>query len=141
MIQTIVLLLLFPLFLSQYLRRFPLSTENKTYITNISFFIVIFVLVGKNRFYLFQETLIIFWIALASFIRTFGTGGLIKYISSKLGIDSKQQIPLIIFSVMKNEGFAIILALSLFGDIAVVPPIIGLIFEMLWIGCYESKLC
>lgn len=85
--------------------------------------------------------LIIFWIALASFIRTFGTGGLIKYISSKVGIDSKQQIPLIIFSVMKNEGFAIILALSLFGDIAVVPPIIGLIFEMLWIGCYESKLC
>lgn len=141
LVQTIILLLFLPLLISQYLRRFSIPTERKTYITNSCFFILIFVLVGQNRLYLSQEFILIFWIAIASLIRTFGTGVLIKIISSRLGISYKKQIPLIIFSVVKNEGFAIILALSLFGDIAVLPPIIGLIFEMLWIGCFESKLC
>lgn len=141
LVQTIILLLFLPLILSQIIRRINFSSQKKTYIANICFFILIFVLVGKNRSFLFSQITIVFWIIIASFIRTFGTGMLIKTVSSKKGLSYDRQIPLILFGVFKNGGLAILLALSLFGGIAAVPAIIGLIFEMLWVGCFELKIC
>ncbi len=141
MIQTIILMILLPLLLSQIIRWVYIPGEKTSVITNLCFFFVMVILVGKNRMFLIQEIEIISLIAVASFLRTFGTGYFIKLVTSKLGFSSDEQVPLMLFGVIKNEGYAMILALSLFGGVTVIPAVLALLFEMFFIGCLESKIC
>lgn len=141
LLRTLVLIIVLPLFLAQGVRRINIPSTAKTLTINFCFFILLFILVGENRAFLFQGAVLIFWLAVAMFLRTFGTGGLIKIITKRLGVPKEKQIPLILMAAIKNEGLALILAISLFTGMAAVPAIIALIFEMLWISCFEAKLC
>jgi BASS family bile acid:Na+ symporter len=140
MIQTLLLLVILPLIISQLIRRFSFPTNKTTAITNFCFFIIVFIMVGSNRLYLFQEIGLIIGISIVVFIRIFGSGFLVKIIGERMGIKKEKLITMILFATIKNEGYAILLAVALFGSIAAVPAIISIIFEMIWISLFEAKI-
>jgi BASS family bile acid:Na+ symporter len=140
MIQTLLLLVILPLIISQVIRRFSFPVNKTTAITNFCFFILVFLMVGSNRLYLFQEIGLIIGISIVVFIRIFGSGFLVKIIGERIGIKKEKLITMILFATIKNEGYAILLAVALFGSIAAVPAIISIIFEMIWISLFEAKI-
>ncbi|MEM1513738.1 MAG: hypothetical protein QW762_03915 [Candidatus Thermoplasmatota archaeon] len=137
LIKNIIVLLIMPILLSRFIYR--KIDENKIKIlSNMMFFIIIFTMVGKNRNFLLENSLIFLSIMMA--IRTFGTGGIVKIFGKKFGIDNKKIVNYALFSSFKNEGLVMLLSSSLFGYTAAIPAVVALIFEMIWICCMEARV-
>ena len=140
MIKTLILLIIIPLIISQFIRRYDFSSKKIITITNFCFFILVFSMVGSTRMFLYQELGLIIGISIVVFLRIFGSGFLVKIVGEKIGIKKEKLMTIILFATIKNEGYAILLAVTLFGSIAAVPAIISLIFEMIWISLFESNI-
>ena len=90
-------------------------------LVNWGLFFVIFAVIALNRNYIFiypKEAGIVILIA---FLAVFGTGLLMGLILKKLKILNKKRSSIILFSTVKNGGFAAAAALSLAGERASLP--------------------
>ena len=139
-VRTVLLLILLPLLLSRGARRLPFSTRQVTMLTNVCFFLLMFGIVGARRSFLFHEWSIVAVIAAAVALRTFGSGILVKLVGQSVGVPRETLLPLMLFGSFKNEGLAILIALPLFDEIAGIPLVVAIMFEMLWVGCLETNL-
>ena len=139
-VRTVLLLILLPLLLSRGARRLPLSSQQATMLTNVCFFLLMFGIVGARRSFLFLEWSIVAVIAAVVALRTFGSGILVKLVGQSVGVPRETLLPLMLFGSFKNEGLAILIALPLFDEIAGIPLVVAIMFEMLWVGCLETNL-
>jgi predicted Na+-dependent transporter len=139
LIKNIFIMVILPIFVSRLIYR-KIEESKIKIISNAMFFIIIFTMVGKNRNFLFEDSFFLILLASMMAIRTFGTGGIVKIIGKKFGVDEKNLINYALFSSFKNEGLVMLLASSLFGYYASIPAVVALIFEVIWICCMETKI-
>jgi BASS family bile acid:Na+ symporter len=90
-------------------------------LVNWGLFLVIFTVIAINRNYIFEYPAEAGIVSIIAFFAVFGTGLLIELIFKKSRILNKKRSSIILFSTVKNGGFAAAAALSLAGERASLP--------------------
>ncbi|MBC7081392.1 MAG: hypothetical protein H5T44_04025 [Thermoplasmatales archaeon] len=139
LIKNIFILVILPIFLSRLIYR-KIEESKIKILSNLMFFIIILTMVGKNRNFLLEDYLSLIFLSIMMAIRTFGTGGIVKMLGKRFGVDNRKIVNYALFSSFKNEGLVMLIASSLFGYYASIPAVIALIFEMIWICCLEARI-
>ena len=106
-------------------------------ITNWSFFLVTYTIVGLNRQLFFDRPMALVPPALIALASTFLMGWVIEWVSRLIRVDSKTMISLVLLGTQKNTGLAAGLALTLFSEKTAVPATITTIFMlvyMIWLS-------
>ena len=128
-------LILAPLVLSRILLRSKISRRLdplKGTITNWSFFLVTYSIVGLNRSVFLDRPLSLFPVAIIAVASTFFLGFVIEGLSRLFRIDSKKMTSLVLLGTQKNTGLAAGLALALFSEKTAVPATISTIFSLVY---------
>lgn len=136
LLTIMVELILLPLILSRILRwsgAVKRLEPLKGTLTNWSFFLVTYTIVGLNRNIFLGEPLSIVPVALIALASTFLLGFAIEGFGKLWGIDRKRLISLVLIGTHKNTGLAAGLALTLFGDKTALPATVSTIFMIVYI--------
>jgi BASS family bile acid:Na+ symporter len=129
-------LILVPLILSRILLRSGMSRRIepvKGAITNWSFFLVTYTIVGLNQSIFLSKPLFLLPAAIIALATTFFLGFVIERMSRLLGVDSKKMTSLVLLGTQKNTGLAAGLALALFSQKTAVPATVSTIFMIVYI--------
>jgi BASS family bile acid:Na+ symporter len=133
-------LILLPLALSQVLVRTGASRRIEPFkgtITNWSFFVVTYTIVGLNRQVFLDQPLSLLPVALIAVSTTFLLGWAIERIGSRFRIDPTTRTSLVLLGTIKNYGLAGGLSLALFSRETAVPATVSTIFMtvyIIWLG-------
>lgn len=127
LIEKILLLVILPLILAQFIKKFnhKLHNHDKS-ITNLIFLVLMYGMIGLNQDIIINKFLSLKFVLLALFIRTFVISTIVYFLTKK---KKKLGISYTIFASFKNLGYATILSLALFGKAASLPATLGIIFE------------
>lgn len=136
-LKNTIILILLPIALSRLIYK-KIERRNIPIISNLCFFILVSLIIGKNRHFLFEDSYSLLLLSFIMAIRTFGTGGLIKFLGRK-SVDKRSLISYSLLASFKNEGLVMLIAYSISPQ-AAIPAIIALIFELLWVCCMEAKV-
>lgn len=145
LITVIVELILLPLIVSRILLWTSLAARLqpvKGAITNWSFFIVTYTIVGLNRDLILQQPMILVPVAAIALISTFLLGWLIEGMGRLWGFDSPTIISMVLLGTLKNYGIAGGLALALFGQKTAIPATVSTVFMVvyiIWLG-FQKRL-
>jgi BASS family bile acid:Na+ symporter len=124
---TLIELIILPLVLSRILRHPRVASRIATVqgpLTNWSFFVVVYTVVGLNRaVFLSQPQTLLPAIVLAVTV-TYALGYLIERVGRLLRIDPQRVTSVVLLGTFKNTGFAAGLALALFGTQSAIPSTI-----------------
>jgi len=102
-------------------------------ITNWSFFVVSYTIVGLNRAVFLGQPLSLFPVALIALASTFFLGFSIEKLGGLFRIDPKTLTSLVLLGTLKNYGLAGGLALALFSKRTAVPATVSVIFMIIYI--------
>ena len=97
-------------------------------ITNWSFFIVLFTIIGLNRAAFFSEYDVLVKLAMIALIASFGSSYVIELVAKFFGLKQPSIISLILVGAMKNFGLASGILLTLFSERATIPASILTVF-------------
>ena len=137
-------LILLPLIVSQFFVRTGASKWVEPFkgtLTNWSFFVVTYTIVGLNRQVFLDHPLSLLPAAVIALITTFLLGWTIEGMGRLLRMDSTTVTSLVLLGTIKNYGLAGGLALTLFSKDTAVPATVSTIFMtvyILWLG-FKSK--
>ena len=109
----------------------------KGVITNWSFFLLSYTIVGLNRPVFLDQTLSLIPLALIAFASTFLLGFIIEKLGGLFRIDPKTLTSLVLLGTLKNYGLAGGLALAIFSKRTAVPATVSVIFMIvyiIWLG-------
>lgn len=129
-------LIFVPLILSRILLRSGMSRRIepvKGAITNWSFFLVTYTIVGLNRGIFLNEPLSLLPAALIALASTFLLGYVIEGMGRIFRVDPKKITSLVLLGTLKNTGLAAGLALTLFNEKTAVPATVTAIFMIVYI--------
>ena len=138
-------LILLPLFLSRILiwRGWAKRLEPwRGTITNWSFFLIVYTIIGLNRQLFFERPGALVLPALIALASTFLLGLGIEKTARRCGADPQTVTTMVLLGTHKNTGLAAGLALSLFSDQTAVPATITTIFMlvyMIWLSIRQHK--
>jgi BASS family bile acid:Na+ symporter len=133
-------LIIVPLILSRILMWTKMARRIEPYkgtITNWSFFVVSYTIVGLNRNVFLGDPFSLVPVALVALASTFLLGMVIEKAGHLLRIDLKTLTSLILFGTLKNYGLAGGLALALFSKRTAVPATVSVVFMIvyiIWLG-------
>ena len=133
-------LIIVPLILSRVLIWTGVSTKIeplKGAITNWSFFIVSYTIVGLNRDVFLGHPLSLVPLAVVAVVSTFLLGMVIEKVGDLLRVEPKTVTSLILLGTLKNYGLAGGLALALFSKQTAVPATVSVVFMIvyiIWLG-------
>lgn len=133
LVVALFVLILVPLAISRGLRRTGITDSGCQFLRNLSFVALNLLVIGAARNRILEEPVLI-----VSLLIGCGLSVLISYaaaslILSRLSFSRERKISLSLFSTYKNQGLAATLALSLFGPIEALPPVVMGIMEVIWI--------
>ncbi len=109
----------------------------KGVITNWSYFLLSYTIVGLNRPVFFEQPLSLIPVALIAFASTFFLGFAIEKVGGLCNVDPKTLTSLILLGTLKNYGLAGGLALALFSKQTAIPATVSVIFMIvyiIWLG-------
>jgi BASS family bile acid:Na+ symporter len=135
-------LILVPLIVSQILVRFRMDIRLepiKGTITNWSFFIVTYTIVGLNRELILYQPLSLLPVVSIALASTFFLGWTIEKIGNIFKISPNTITSLILLGTLKNYGLAGGLALALFSKQTSVPATVSTVFMTVYIIWLELK--
>jgi len=124
LIITLVELILIPLLLSRFLLYSGLASRIEPVrgvLTNWSFFIVIYTVVGVNRDVFFSQPLSLLPAAILTIMTTYLLGYIIEKVGKMLRTNPQQVTSMLLLGTSKNAGFSAGLALTLFGKKTAIP--------------------
>ena len=130
----IFVLIVLPLAVSRLLIQRALKERIEPYrgtITNWSFFVVLYALVGLNRDIILGHTLTLLPVALIAFSTSFILGFLIDWVLSLFHIPKDTRTSLVLLGTLKNQGMSGGLALALFNQETAIPSAVS---TMIMIG-------
>ncbi len=113
-----------PLFLSRILRKLPTYSFISNYqgkLIDISFFALIYVVIGINNEILTNNFLMALNPLFVFSILLFPLSFLFIYFSKKINLSQKDTINRALMFSVKNNGFSVVTSLSLFGTTAAIP--------------------
>jgi bile acid:Na+ symporter, BASS family len=129
-------LIVLPLILSRiiiYLHFHNHVAKYRGVITDWSFFLVLYTIIGLNRNLIFSKPQMIMPMAIIFFISIFLLGYFIEKMGSILKIDQKDAVSLVLLGTLKNQGIAGGLAISLFPRDAAFPSAVSSIIMILFL--------
>jgi len=138
-----VLLVIVPLLISRFLiwKRMAEKIEPvKGTITNWSFFVVFYSIVGLNQDIFLNQPLRLVPVAVIAIASTFILGLLIDSVGKLFRIDSKITTSLVLLGTLKNYGLAGGLALTLFDRQTALPATVSTIFMFIYIAWLGFKV-
>jgi bile acid:Na+ symporter, BASS family len=102
-------------------------------ITNWSFFVVTYTIVGLNQELFLHRPLTLVPVAFIALISTFLLGAVIDRVGRSMGIDRSTLTSLVLLGTLKNYGIAGGLALALFSKTTAIPASVSSIFMIVYI--------
>jgi BASS family bile acid:Na+ symporter len=102
-------------------------------VTNWSFFVVLYTLVGLNRNMILGQTSTLLPIAAISIFTTFILGFLIDWIGSRFHLPRETRTSLVLLGTLKNQGMAGGLALTMFSQEAALPAAVSTVVMIVYI--------
>lgn len=133
---TLLELILLPLVLSRLLR-IPRVTSRITTVqgplTNWSFFVVVYTVVGLNRTVFLSQPYSLLPAAVLIVAATYALGALIARVGRLRRIDPTRVTSIVLLGTFKNTGFAAGLALTLFGTQTAIPSTLYTIVMLTYI--------
>ncbi len=144
LVMVIVELIGLPLFISRILlwaSIAPRLEPIKGTITNWSFFVLTYTIVGLNQELFLQRPLTLVPVAVIALISTFLLGEVIDRIGRSMRIDRSTLTSLVLLGTLKNYGIAGGLALALFGKKTAIPATVSSVFMIvyiIWLG-FEKR--
>ena len=102
-------------------------------VTNWSFFVVLYTLVGLNRDIILGRPLTLLPIVAISIFTMFGLGFLIDWIGSRLHLPRETRTSLVLLGTLKNQGMAGGIALIMFSQEAALPAAVSTMVMILYI--------
>jgi len=111
-------------------------------ITNWSFFVVLFTIVGLNRQAFFGDFNTLLKITIIAIVISFILGEVIELVAKAWRLNQETSISLILMGSMKNYGLASGIMLALFSERAAIPASICAVFGILrfiWLGFHFKK--
>ena len=136
-------LILFPLIVSRILIGIRMASRLdsiKGGITNWSFFLLTYTIVGLNRDLILGQPLSLLPVVLIALASTFLLGWAIEKIGAVFHLPSKVLTSLVLLGTLKNYGLAGGLALALFSKKTSVPATVSAIFMIVYIIWLEFKV-
>jgi predicted Na+-dependent transporter len=136
----LVQLIVIPLAASRLLRHWrvlPYVRRWRGLTINWAYAVVIFAVVGVNRDLLFQQPGLVGLVAVVAAASTFGLGALADVVLRRLRVQRAMRVSLILFTTLKNSGFAAAAALALISPRASLPGAVVTVFSslyLLWLG-------
>jgi len=134
------LLIILPLVISRILlwKRIDEQIEPiKGTITNWSFFVVFYTIIGLNQDVFVKQPLRLVPVAAIAITSTFFLGLIIDSVGRLLRVDSKITTSLVLLGTLKNYGLAGGLSLALFGKQTALPATVSAVFMfvyIVWLG-------
>ncbi|HUX78315.1 MAG TPA: hypothetical protein VMW10_01000 [Alphaproteobacteria bacterium] len=108
-------------------------------LTNWSFFLVSYTIVGLNQQVFLTQTLSLLPVAMISIVSTFLLGWLIEAVSKISHLGKKKTISIVLLGTLKNYGLAGGLALSFFDTKTALPSTVSVVFMIVYIIWLEFK--
>ena len=108
-------------------------------ITNWSFFLVSYTIVGLNQQVFLTQPLFLLPVAMVSVASTFVLGWIIELFSKIAGLDQKKTISIVLLGTLKNYGLAGGLALSFFDTKTALPSTVSVVFMLIYVIWLEFK--
>jgi bile acid:Na+ symporter, BASS family len=142
LIRVIVELILAPLLVSRILLWTSMARRLepvKGAITNWSFFVVMFTIVGLNRELFLHRPLALIPVAVIAIASTFLLGSLIEKVGRLMHIDRPTLTSLVLLGTLKNYGIAGGLALTLFSQKTALPATVSSVFMIVYIIWLDFK--
>ena len=102
-------------------------------VTNWSFFVVLYTLVGLNRDIIFGQTSTLLPVAASSIFTMFILGFLIDWIGSRFHLPRETRTSLVLLGTLKNQGMAGGIALTMFSQEATIPAAVSTIVMIVYI--------
>jgi BASS family bile acid:Na+ symporter len=136
LVMVIVELIAAPLLISRVLLWTSVAARLepiKGAITNWSFFLVMFTIVGMNRELFLQRPLSLAPVAVIALFSTFLLGAVIAKVGRSMGIDRSTLTSLVLLGTLKNYGIAGGLALTLFSKKTAIPAAVSSVFMIVYI--------
>lgn len=133
---TMVQLVLVPLLVSRLLLWQPIKpTVEKVRgkIVDWGFALIIFTAVGLNRQVFFSNFDILLLVSLVLFLGIFGLGWIFELLSRKFGVKAPVAMTQNLLVTIKSSGFAVVTALTLFGEEAAIPSAVMAIFVLAYL--------
>ncbi len=133
---TMIQLVLVPLLVSRLLLWPPIKpTVEKVRgkIVDWGFALIIFTAVGLNRQVFFSNFDILLLVSLVLFLGIFGLGSIFELLSCKFGIKAPVAMTQNLLLTIKSSGFAVVTALTLFGEEAAIPSAVMAIFVLAYL--------
>lgn len=121
---TMIKLVLIPLIISRLLLHKtikPTVEKIRGKIVDWGFAIIIFTAVGLNRQVFFSNFDILGLVAIVLFLSLFGLGFIYEKLAPALGISPQVAVTQNLLLTIKSSGFAVVTALTLFGEEAAIP--------------------
>ena len=140
LLTIMVELIILPLILSRillWIRANVWIDPIKGAITNWSFFIVVYTVVGLNREVFLGQPLSLLPVVAIAISSTFLLGWIIESVGHLFHIDSKMLSSLVLLGTLKNYGLAAGLSLALFSKQTALPATVSTIFliiYIIWLG-------
>ncbi len=138
-------LIVLPLILSRVILAFGWDSfikKIKGPVTNWSFFVVVFTIVGLNRDIFLSHPQDLWPVLIIAFVSTFGLGTIIDLISKTLKQDKAKTVSLMLLGILKNYGLAGGVALNLFSNKTALPATVSVIFMvvyMIWLNVKKRR--
>ena len=133
LIYTIIILIVIPIGLSRIPNLRKIRSTTKTPMINLCFGVLVFIMTGANRGAFTEEASMVFWVALASLLRTFGVGLSVLAVLRFIKTESRTAKVYVLFSSYKNLGLTAALAMALISYEAAIPATICIPFELVWL--------
>ncbi|MBU4581313.1 MAG: hypothetical protein KKH02_02670 [Proteobacteria bacterium] len=102
-------------------------------VTNWSFFVVLYTLVGLNRDIIFGQTSTLLPVAAISIFTMFILGFLIDWLGSRFHLPRETRTSLVLLGTLKNQGMAGGIALTMFSQEATIPAAVSTIVMIVYI--------
>jgi BASS family bile acid:Na+ symporter len=111
-------------------------------VTNWSFFLITYTIVGLNRELFLHQPLSLAPVVLIAMASTFLLGGLIQGVGKLLRLDPATVVSLVLLGTLKNYALAGGLALTLFDRHTALPATVSTVFMIvyiIWLGFQKSR--
>ncbi|MCX7981610.1 MAG: hypothetical protein N2572_01715 [Syntrophales bacterium] len=109
-------------------------------VTNASFFLVLYAIVGMNRGAFLAESAFLLPLMAVAFFSTFLMGEIVNLAGKVLKVGGGKRISAVLMATLKNQGVAGGLALTLFDHEAALPSAIYAVFMMLSFLWFSFRL-
>ena len=108
-------------------------------LTNWSFFLVTYTIVGLNRDVFISQPLSLLPVVFIAFAGTFLMGWIIEVVARKLHVEQSATVSIVLLGTLKNYGLSGGLALSFLDQRAAIPSTVSVVFMVLYIIWLEYR--